>query len=98
MSRTMPTSFAILLRQHRIEAGLTQEELAERARLSARAVSDLERGGNRTPRIHTVRQLANALPLSPAQQQALLDASRVERHLAVNEDGGRVSAPVGDGL
>jgi predicted ATPase/transcriptional regulator with XRE-family HTH domain len=96
MPRTMPTSFGILLRQHRIQAGLTQEELAERARLSERAVSDLERGGNRTPRVHTVRQLAHALQLSPAEQQVLLDASRFAEPVNVGEDGGRVNAPVGD--
>ncbi|MGI9146287.1 MAG: AAA family ATPase, partial [Chloroflexota bacterium] len=37
-------SFARQLRQHRLSRGLTQEQLAERARLSARAVSDLELG------------------------------------------------------
>jgi transcriptional regulator with XRE-family HTH domain len=37
-------SFAGLLRQLRDEAGLTQEELAEAAQVSQRAVSDLERG------------------------------------------------------
>ena len=36
-------SFAALLRQHRQALGLTQEELAERAGLSGRAISDLER-------------------------------------------------------
>src|ERR1700735_4587869 len=43
-------SFAGLLRQLRAEARLTQEELAEAAGLSPRAVSDLERGINRTAR------------------------------------------------
>ena len=37
-------AFGELLRQHRLAAGLTQEELAERARISVRAISDLERG------------------------------------------------------
>ena len=46
-------SFAGLLRQLRIEARLTQEELAEAARLSPRSVSDLERGINRTARKDT---------------------------------------------
>jgi transcriptional regulator with XRE-family HTH domain len=36
-------SFGNLLRRYRSAAGLTQEELAERAGLSARAVSDIER-------------------------------------------------------
>ena len=42
------TSFAALLRQLRVEAGLTQEELASAAQLSPRSVSDLERGVNMT--------------------------------------------------
>jgi DNA-binding XRE family transcriptional regulator len=37
-------SFGELLRQHRLAACLTQEELAERARLSAETISALERG------------------------------------------------------
>ena len=41
-------AFGSLLRRHRQAAGLTQEELAERARLSARAVIDLERGARLT--------------------------------------------------
>ena len=54
-------SFAVLLRRYR--AGLTQEELAERAGLSVRAVSDLERGVRRAPYKETVRLLAEALGL-----------------------------------
>ena len=36
-------SFGDLLRGYRVAAGVTQEELAERAGLSVRAISDLER-------------------------------------------------------
>ena len=56
-------SFAGLLRQLRTEAQLTQEELAEAASLSARSVSDLERGINRTAHKNTALQLAGALGL-----------------------------------
>jgi transcriptional regulator with XRE-family HTH domain len=45
-----------LLRQLRVDAGLTQEELAHAASLSPRSVSDLERGINRTTR-NLVRDL-----------------------------------------
>ena len=48
MAEQAGLSFAGLLRHLRDEAGLTQEELAEAARVSQRAVSDLERGINRT--------------------------------------------------
>lgn len=61
--------FADLLRHARREAGLTQEDLAERAGISARAVSDLERGINRSPRRDTLALLADALDLSVEQRQ-----------------------------
>jgi DNA-binding beta-propeller fold protein YncE/transcriptional regulator with XRE-family HTH domain len=61
-----------LLKQWRVAAGLTQEELAERAGVSARSVSDLERGLNRTPRPSTIRRLADALDLTQAQRKLLL--------------------------
>ena len=67
-------SFAGLLRQLRDDAGLTQEELAEAARLSPRAVSDLERGVNRTARHDTARLLAGALGLA-GPQRALFEAA-----------------------
>ena len=54
-----PPAFGALLRRHRLTAGLTQEELAERAGVSARAVSDLERGVDRAPYPATVRRLAD---------------------------------------
>jgi transcriptional regulator with XRE-family HTH domain len=59
-----PQAFGDLLRRHRVLGGMSQEELAERARLSARAISDLERGVKRTPRRDTVRLLVDALELS----------------------------------
>jgi transcriptional regulator with XRE-family HTH domain len=45
MSETTTNGFGALLKRHRLAAGITQEGLAERAGISARAVSDLERGG-----------------------------------------------------
>src|SRR5215217_3277423 len=70
------TGFGVLLRRYRTAAGLTQEELAERAGLSPRGISDLERGARRTPHLPTVRMLADALDLVPADRQALLVAGR----------------------
>ena len=57
-------TFAVLLRQLRSEAGLTQEELAASALLSPRTVSDLERGVARTARKETAGLLADALHLT----------------------------------
>ena len=70
------TSFAIVLKRYRLAAGLSQEALAERAGLSARAISDLERGVNRTPRGDTVRLLAEALALPPRQRALFAAAAR----------------------
>jgi len=59
-----PAGFGSLLRQLRREARLTQEELAEAAGLSVRAVAYLERGVVTTPQKETVRLLADALGLA----------------------------------
>ena len=68
MDNVPAASFAVLLRRHRIAIGLSQEALAERAGLSARAVSDLERGARRAPYRETVRLLVDALQLSDADR------------------------------
>src|SRR5918997_249806 len=60
------------LRRHREAAGLSQEELAERAGLTANAISALERGERRHPYPQTVRALADALNLSDADRSALI--------------------------
>src|SRR5262245_32767527 len=73
---TRPSQFGALLKRHRLAAGLTQDALAERAGLSARAVSDLERGGGRTPRLGTVARLGAALGLCDEQRAALRAAAR----------------------
>jgi predicted ATPase/DNA-binding XRE family transcriptional regulator len=58
------TTFGARLKELRLEAGLTQEMLAERSGISVRAVSDLERDPLRTPRLDTVRLLADGLTLT----------------------------------
>lgn len=73
-ARAEGPSFAELLRRYRAE--LTQEELAERAGLSVRAVSDLERGARRAPYRETVRLLAEALGLGAQERAALERAAR----------------------
>ena len=69
-------SFAALLRKLRVGAGLTQEELAEAARLSYRSISDLERGINLSPRKETMRLLADALHLVGAERETFEAAAR----------------------
>ena len=68
--------FGGLLRQLRDQAGLTQEELAGAARVSQRAVSDLERGINRTARLDTARLLAGALGLDGRARELFVAAAR----------------------
>ncbi|MDQ2682270.1 MAG: helix-turn-helix domain-containing protein [Chloroflexota bacterium] len=50
---------------------MSQEELAERAGISARTISDLERGQRSSARFETVRMLADALEL-PQDARALM--------------------------
>src|SRR5579863_6077739 len=69
-----PADFAGILRQLRESAGLTQEELARRARLGVTTVSELERGRHATCHRPTARQLAGALGL-PGRVHALFIAA-----------------------
>jgi predicted ATPase/DNA-binding CsgD family transcriptional regulator/transcriptional regulator with XRE-family HTH domain len=67
-------SFGARLRRHREQAGLSQEELAERAGLTTSGISALERGERRRPYPHTVRALAEALHLDDVDSAALIAA------------------------
>jgi len=71
--------FDVLLRRQRAVAGLTQEELAERAGVSVRSIGELERGAGHRPRKDTVRLLAEALGLSPDAQAVFAAAARPRR-------------------
>jgi tetratricopeptide (TPR) repeat protein/transcriptional regulator with XRE-family HTH domain len=64
MAIFQPIAFGDLLRRFRIERGLTQEQLAERARLSPNAVAALESGARKTPRRATLDALSKGLALS----------------------------------
>ena len=68
------TTLGALLRALREAAGLSQEELAERAGLSPHAISALERGTRTRPYPHTLRSLASALDLDDDQRAELLAA------------------------
>jgi predicted ATPase/DNA-binding XRE family transcriptional regulator len=85
VSRAREAPFGARLRQLREAAGLTQEDLAQKAGLTARGISDLERGARNRPYPHTVRSLADALEL-PEDDRAALFAAVPKRG-----DGGRLA-------
>jgi tetratricopeptide (TPR) repeat protein/transcriptional regulator with XRE-family HTH domain len=70
-------SFGVLLRWYRLASGLSQEELAQRAGLSVRALANMERGRTRRPYKRSVQLLADALALSELQYLDLDRASRL---------------------
>lgn len=63
--------FGDLFRAWRRANGLTQAELAERAGLSVRGLSDLVRGARNRPQRESVQRLPAALAVSPEERQAL---------------------------
>jgi transcriptional regulator with XRE-family HTH domain len=75
------TVFGDMLRNSRLRAALTQEELAEHAGLSVRAVGKLESGETSRPRQVTVRMLANALGLEEPELAAFIAAAYGIRQL-----------------
>lgn len=74
MGSNHQSPFATRLRQFRKAAMLSQEELALGSGLSLRGISDLERGVHPTPRLETVRMLANGLALDDAGRAELIHA------------------------
>lgn len=79
------SSFGALLKRYRLAAGLSQEGLADRAHLSPRTISDLERGVHGVPHAETLTLLTSALALSDQQRGLLLAAARPELALGGDE-------------
>jgi tetratricopeptide (TPR) repeat protein/transcriptional regulator with XRE-family HTH domain len=63
--------FGDLLREHRVAAGFTQEQLAERSGLGTRTIRDLERGRVTRPHRESIALLATALGLPAAARDEL---------------------------
>ena len=74
-------SVGALLRAHRHAARLTLEELAEASGVSARAISDMERGHSRRPQRRTLKAIIDALGLDPEDERALLTAAAAAREI-----------------
>ena len=76
MAEQPALTFAELLRQLRTDAGLTQEELAEKASLSTRTISELERGAHKRAQKATAKALADALHLADPVSDSFVAAAR----------------------
>ncbi len=71
MPENVPPAFGPLLRNFRLAAGLSQEQLAERARVSTAAISALERGTRRSPQRQTLALIVAGLHLTDAELATL---------------------------
>ncbi|WP_088288538.1 helix-turn-helix domain-containing protein [Kineosporia sp. A_224] len=78
----MGDGFGEVLRALRESRSLTQEEVADRAGLTVKAVGALERGERRRPYPHTVRSLAAALALDDTETERLVGAVPARRTTA----------------
>jgi predicted ATPase/DNA-binding XRE family transcriptional regulator len=85
--------FGARLRSLRESAGFTQEELAARAGLTARGISDLERGVRKRPYPHTVRSISDALSLSEDERASLLASVPRRSAVAAPASGPRPELP-----
>jgi predicted ATPase/transcriptional regulator with XRE-family HTH domain len=74
------------LRRRRADVGLTQEALAERAGISARTVSDVERGLRSAVYRDTAERLADALGLDEPAREELRQLGRPRRAPRVRPD------------
>jgi len=74
LTAEQPMTFGALLRRYREAAGLSQEELAERAGLTVSAIGALERGERKRPYPHTLQLLVKALDLDETRRAALIAA------------------------
>lgn len=84
-----PSPFGQRLKDMRIAAGLTQQSLAKRARVSVDAISALENGRRRYPHADTLRMLADGLGLGPEERAALEATARPDGRPRVATGAGR---------
>ncbi|MFK4089936.1 helix-turn-helix domain-containing protein [Kribbella sp. NPDC020789] len=82
MGQLTGESLSELLRKYRGRAGLTQAALAAKAGLSDQAISVLERGTRRRPRIDTVRALIKVLGLDKDEAADFLAVARGKSPMA----------------
>lgn len=70
----MTSPFGTVLRRLRMQAEMTQEQLAEQSQIAVRTIRRLETDPSADPRVKTVTMLANALDTSPESRRELLAA------------------------
>ena len=87
-TRSPRPPFGALLRKRRIDAGLSQEQLAERARISVQAVSALERGARLAPRADTLALLATSLALEGSVLTEFEATARTAVPTKIRRNGG----------
>jgi predicted ATPase/DNA-binding XRE family transcriptional regulator len=86
-------TFGDRLRRYRDAAGLTQDELAEYAGLTAKGISALERGERRRPYPNTVRSIADALGLSAKERAEFIASIPSRSPLMEAREGSGARAP-----
>lgn len=74
------------LRELRVSAGLTQEDLAARAGISPRALRALETGTAKRARPHTIEQIARALGLDARESDDLLKRWRLDEQVVAYDE------------
>ncbi|MEU8080030.1 helix-turn-helix domain-containing protein [Catellatospora citrea] len=73
------STFGRRLREFRQSAGMTIEGLCRASGVSARAISDMERGHSRVPQGRTLALLADALKLDDGDRARLVEPVRAQR-------------------
>ena len=88
MPSTEAWAFGEELRHLRLQAGLTQEALAERSGISRNAIAALENGRRRRPRSTTITMLATGLALDTHGRERLQAVGRGDPHPRTPRAGG----------
>jgi DNA-binding SARP family transcriptional activator/DNA-binding XRE family transcriptional regulator len=88
-NRESASRMADVVRAHRHQAGLTQQELATRAGLSLAALRDLEQGRRSRPRPGSLTALAEALRLNASQAAELTSIAAAARRRSALVPGQR---------
>lgn len=89
-------SLATLLIRLRVQAGLSQEQLAAAANVSAQTISDIERGTTVAPRVSTIGRIAAGLGLDAALTRQLSSLRAQAGNTARGEESGTALQVRGD--